>query len=252
MAPDGSGGELVTDSAIQRLKQEIRKNLEANSDSAYLQNIKAFVPGRSAAIGVRVPRLRDIVKKFKSDHKELTLELSCQLLTDFCNGRCREEILVGVFLVASFRRRFSPENIRELWKDVDEWVDRLDNWETCDQLAMNVAGEVVAIDLRLINELVMWARSDNKWRRRFAVATVTVLNQKGRRHIKETLAVCDPVMTDAEPVVQKAVGWALREATSGGENAVFAFLKRWKENANPRIFREGSQKLPSNLKSALS
>jgi DNA alkylation repair enzyme len=83
----------VTDSAIRSLKQEIRKNLEANSDSAYLQDIKGFVPGPSAVIGVRVPILRDIVKKFKSDHKELTLELASQMLTVFCNGRCREEIL---------------------------------------------------------------------------------------------------------------------------------------------------------------
>jgi 3-methyladenine DNA glycosylase AlkD len=58
-------------------------------------------------------------------------------------------------------------------------------------------------------------------------------------------------MTDAEPVVQKAVGWALREATRSGENVVFAFLKNWKDNADPRIFREGSQKLSSDLKSAL-
>lgn len=242
----------MTDCAIRSLKQEIRKSLEANSDSAYRQDIKRFVPGSSPVIGVRVPTLREIVKKFKTDHKELTLELACQLLTDFCNGGCREEILVGVFLVATFRRKFSPENIPELWKDVGQWVDRLDNWETCDQLAMNVAGELVAIDLRITNELVIWARSENKWRRRFAVATVTVLNQKGRRHIKETLAVCDPLMTDAEPVVQKAVAWALREATRSDESAVFNFLKSWKENANPKIFREGSQKLPGNLKSILS
>ena len=61
MARDGSGGELVTDSAIRSLKQEITKNLEANSDSAYLQDIKGFVPGPSAVIGLRVPTLRDIV-----------------------------------------------------------------------------------------------------------------------------------------------------------------------------------------------
>ena len=242
----------MTDSAIRNLKQEIRKILQANSDSAYLQEIKGFVPGPGAVIGVRVPVLRDIVKKFKSDHKELTLELACQLLTDFGSGRCREEILVGVFLVASFSRRFTPEMIPALWwKDINKWVDYIDNWETCDQLAMNVAGEVVAIDLTLTKDLVKWARSDNHWRRRFAVATTTVLNQKGRRHVKETLAVCELLMTEADPMVQKAVGWALREATRSDENVVFAFLKRWKGKANRKIFREGSQKLSTDLKAAL-
>ena len=137
-------------------------------------------------IGVRVPVLRQIVKALRSEHKELTLELAHELLTEFCKERCREEILVGVFLVASFSRSFSPDMLPALWKDIDEWVEYDDNWETCDQLAMNVAGEVVAKDLSLSKDLVVWARADNKWRRRFAVATTTVLNQKGRRCANNT------------------------------------------------------------------
>jgi len=243
---------LVTDSTIRSLRQEIRKSLEANSDLAYLEEIRGFVPGPSAMIGVRVPVLRELVKKFKSEHKEVTIELASQLLTEFCRKRCREEILFGVFLLASFSRKFSVEMLPEIWEHLNEWVDCIDNWETCDQLAMHVAGEVVAMDPSLTNDLVEWASSDNRWRRRFAVATTTVLNQKGRRHVKETLAVCEPLMTDADPMVQKAVGWALREATRSNEDAVFAFLKRWKGKANRRIFREGAQKLSTNFKDALS
>lgn len=243
---------MVTNSAIRSLRQEIRKSLDANSDSAYLEEMKGFVPGAGAMIGVRVPVLRELVKKFNREHKEVTLELACQLLTEFCKKRCREEILFGVFMVASFSRKLIPEMLPALWKHINEWVDCIDNWETCDQLAMHVSGEIVAKDPSLTNDLVEWARSDNKWRRRFAVATTTVLNQKGRRLVKETLAVCEPLMTDADPIVQKAVGWALREATRSDEDAVFAFLKRWKGKANRRIFREGAQKLSAKFKDALS
>lgn len=242
---------IMTDGAIRRWKQEIRTSLEANSDSAYLEDIKSFAPGSGAAIGVRVPVLRAIVKAFKSEHKELTLELAAELLTEFCGRRCREEILVGVFLVASFSRSISAEMLPALWQDINDWVECLDNWETCDQLAMNVAGEVVGKDPSLTKDLVLWARSDNKWRRRFAVATTTVLNQKGRRLVKETLSVCEPLMTDPDPVVQKAVGWALREATRSDENEVFAFLKRWKGKGNRKILREGSQKLSPSLRTSL-
>ena len=241
----------MSDSAIQRLKQEIGKSLEANSDPAYLQDIKSLAPGSGRVIGVRVPVLRMIVKAFKSEHKELTPELAYKLLTEFCTGRCREEILVGVFLVASFSRSVSTDMVPSLWRDIDNWVECIDNWETCDQLAMNVAGEVVAKDPSLIKDLVVWAGSDNKWRRRFAVATTTVLNQKGRRLVKETLAVCEPLMTEADPIVQKAVGWALREATRSDENEVFAFLKRWKGKGNRKIIREGSQKLSLSLRASL-
>ena|SRR5215213_113533 len=97
---------------------------------------------------------------------------------------------------------------------------------------MKVAGEVVARDLRLAKDLVIWASSDKGWGRRFAGASTMVLKQKGRRHVKESLAVFEPSMIDGQPVVQKAVGWALREATRSDEKLVFAFLKRWKGQAN--------------------
>jgi 3-methyladenine DNA glycosylase AlkD len=239
-------------SEIQNLKQEIRRQLEANVDSAYLKELKEFVPAESTMIGVRVPVIRDLVKKFHGEHRGITIELTSQLLTEFCKKRSREEILFGIFLLARFGRKFNAQTVPTLWKHINEWIEFIDNWETCDQLAMNVAGELLAIDLSLTKELVKWARSDNTWRRRFAVATTTVINQKGRRHAGETLAVCDPLMEDKEPVVQKAVGWALREATRSDERAVFDFLKGWKGKANRRIFREGSQKLSPEFKAALA
>ena len=107
---------MITDSAIRRLNQEIGKSLEANSDPAYLEDIKRFAPGSGRVIGVRVPVLRMIVKAFKNEHKELTSELAYKLLTEFCTGRCREEILVGVFLVASFSRSVSTDMVPSLWR----------------------------------------------------------------------------------------------------------------------------------------
>jgi 3-methyladenine DNA glycosylase AlkD len=58
-------------------------------------------------------------------------------------------------------------------------------------------------------------------------------------------------MTDAHPMVQKVVAWALREATKSDETAVFDFLKHWKNKASRKILREGPQKLSANLKAAL-
>src|SRR5439155_8489135 len=107
-----------------------------------------------------------------SHKNDLTADDASQLLDGFWTDHGREGILFGVFLLSHYRRQLAPE----LWGKIDNWVEHIDNWETCDQLAMNLAGELVAKDLSLVSDLVKWARSGNFWRRRFAAATTTTLN----------------------------------------------------------------------------
>lgn len=229
------------------LRKEIQESLLAHVDRAYKTKIRELVSTRGAVIGVRVPEIKALVKTFQSRHRDLTVDAACQLLDELCRDRGREEMLFGIFLLTRFRRQLSPS----VWRRIDRWIDYMDNWETCDQLAMNIAGEMVARDLAFVDHLVAWAKSSNPWRRRFAVATTTVLNQKGRSHPEETFRVCQSLMADADPVVQKAVAWAIREVSKKNEPAAFAFLKQSKNRSHPRVFREASQKLSPGHQAAL-
>lgn len=227
--------------------REIRERLIELRDDAYLAKIGELVPSTDNIIGVRVPAIRALVKEYAAEHPELTPEDACALLDELCADRCREEMLFGIFLVTRFRRKLGAS----IWPRIDRWADALDNWETCDQLAMNIAGELVARDVALIDELIAWTASPNPWRRRCAAASTSVLNQKGRRMAVETLRVCEPLMLDADPSVGKAVAWAIREATESDPDAAQAFLRRWKGRAPRRIFREACGKLPEEVRADL-
>ena len=217
----------------------------SHRDSTY--RIRDLVPTRGEVIGVRVPEIRKLATRFRRAKPELTLETGARLLDRAAEDRSREEILFAVFVLATYRRELS----RALWERVDRWIEALDNWETCDQLATNVAGEIVSRDLSLVEDLVAWTSSPNRWRRRFAVATTTVLNQRGRRHPAETFRVCRPLVEDADPLVQKAVAWAIREASKHDEEAAFDFLTRH-PSARTRIVREASAKLSPAHRAALA
>ncbi|MBS1913308.1 MAG: DNA alkylation repair protein [Bacteroidetes bacterium] len=224
--------------------REIRDALQMLVDPVYREGIGRIVPTTSNILGVRVPAIRELVKEFAARHDDLDLDAACELMDAAAAQRGREEILFATFLLARFRRRFVKEDaLREMWRRIDAWVESVDNWETCDQLATNIAAPVVAAQIDLVGELVAWAGSGNAWRRRFAVVTTAGLNQKGRRFPAETLRVCEALMNDPDSMVQKAVGWAIREATQADEGLAAQFLLRWKGRAVPRIMREGSEKL---------
>lgn len=240
-------GELKPMEPVEQLLVQIEEQFQTMTDRVYRERIKGLVPTTEGIVGVPVPKIREFVKEFLRTHEDVTLTLACQLLTKFGERRSREGMLFSTFLLTRFRRQCHDG----LWQHIDRWVDMIDNWETCDQMATNLAAEVVFRSLSRIDDLVRWTASPNPWRRRFAAAVTTGLNQHRRSHPLEALRVCENLMRDEEVLVQKAVGWAIREASQRDVAAAFEFLKGWKEKAQPRILREGSQKLPDELRTAL-
>ena len=195
-------------------------------------------------LGVRVPAIRKLVTAFRG---RLDLDTASSLVDAQFASQCREEMLFGVLLLAPFRRQLSSA----LWPRIDRWIDAIENWEVCDQLAMGVAGEIVANDLSLLPDLESWVRSDNRWRRRFALAATTALNQNGRRNAADTLAICKGAITEREPIVRKAVAWALREACKSDEHAVFELLAANRGRMHPSVVRDTLPKLTAAHRTSL-
>ena len=122
----------------------------------------------SRTIGSRLSDVNAVVAAVRTDRPDLTLRDAAAFLDVVHRGASRDEVLFGVFLLARFAKEFDAT----LWPRVDRWIDGLDNWETCDQLAMNVGGEIVARNPRRVVDLVAWARRpDPWWRRRSSCAS---------------------------------------------------------------------------------
>jgi len=233
--------------SVATMKKEMRRLLEARRDATYVEFIAEVIGSRDRVIGVRVPAIRAAVREFLAAHRNITLDERVALMDGCARRRIREELLFATFTLARFEKRLEPG----LMERVDAWVEAIDNWEMCDQLAMGVAAPLVGRDIGQVERLVRWSRAKNPWRRRFAVATAAALNQKGRRLPRETLRVCVAVLHDPEPQVRKAVGWAIREASRADEAAAFAFLCTHRGTMHPTVLREASEKLTKEHRAAL-
>lgn len=223
---------------MRQYRKNIYSRLVASADIEIRNRLLRIVPG-ARAIGVSVPKLRELVAEFRREHPSLSLDDSCDLLDELCTNRLREEILFGIFLLGRFGKRAAEVP----WARFAPWTDALDNWETCDQLASQVSGPVIAANLDLVERLVELTRSDNPWKRRFALATVSELNHAGRTHPAETIRVCSLLLADSEPTVRKAVGWALKEAGKKAETEIFEFLLAHRQRMPSSVLREAAEKL---------
>jgi 3-methyladenine DNA glycosylase AlkD len=231
---------------MRSYRDQIRKQLVAKADLKTKEKVMRLVPG-AKVIGLTVPKIRESVVEFRRAHPNLNLEAATDLMDELCSDRCREEILFGIFLLGGFGKKVAGV----AWERLESWTDALDNWETCDQLASQVSGAVVASDLKLVDRLIDLTRSENLWKRRFALASAAELNHKGRVHPAETLRVCSAVLTDEEPTVRKALGWTLKEASKKAAIDVFEFLLTHRHRLPQSVLRDAAEKLATAEKKRL-
>ena len=159
----------------------------------------------------------------------------------------REEQLVACFLLARDRAALAatdPARVRA-------WTALLDNWETTDQLGMNVLGPLVALDpagrLGLLRAL---AADPHPWARRLALVACTRL-ARATDAARWWPAVAELVLGlagDREAAMPKASSWVLRSWLAPCPEAVAAFLDEHARRLPAVAVREPRAKLTTGTK----
>jgi 3-methyladenine DNA glycosylase AlkD len=116
---------------------------------------------------------------------------------------------VGIEVLARFRKEFTPQ----LLATFKRWLARNDaaNWATTDTICGLLIGPLLSDHPSQLPEMRAWARHRNMWVRR---ASAVALIPPMRRGLALDLAyeVAERLHADEHDLIQKAVGWMLREA----------------------------------------
>jgi len=156
-------------------------------------------------IGVRVPEVRRVAKEFAS--------LSPADLNDLLDSAVHEHrfaalaVMVGQFQAAS---KAGDEGERE--RLVEFYLSamrrgRINNWDLVDSSAEYILGEYLYDRPR--DQLARLAKSGIVWQRRIAILSTFAFIKRG--DATTTLAVAEVLLEDKHDLIQKAVGWMLRE-----------------------------------------
>jgi hypothetical protein len=125
-----------------------------------------------------------------------------------------------------FLARYRPEFVPSMLPTLKDWLERNDssNWATTDALCGYVIGHLLARYPRFIRGVASWSRHANMWVRRAAAVSLIVPMRKGLA-LDELYEVAARLHRDHEDLIQKAVGWALREAGKQDEARLEGYLR---------------------------
>ncbi len=180
---------------------------------------------------VGTPRVRAMARTIARIHAQTwgideALAFADALIVD----RYLEVKGVGIETLACYRRQFSPKLLRT-WR---RWLagDHSANWATTDAICGSLIGPLLVQYPRLAPKVAEWSTHGNMWVRRASAVGLIPLARKGEA-LDTVYKVARTLHPDQEDLIQKAVGWTLREAGKTDP----ARLERYLRANGPRIPR---------------
>jgi 3-methyladenine DNA glycosylase AlkD len=197
----------------QDVQTELQKHA-STEDALFLQRFFKTGEGQYGAgdvfIGVRVPQTRAVCKQFRG----LPLPEVQKLL----DSPVHEHRLAGLVILADgFARAGSSERAALYGFYIKNLsAGRINNWDLVDSSADRIVGAYL-LD-KPPDILFELARSPQLWERRAAIIASFWYIKQGQAGL--TLQLSEVLLHDSEDLIQKAVGWMLREVGKRCDRAV--------------------------------
>lgn len=195
----------------------------AEASSRFLQMTPGGYGEGDRTIGVPVPEQRRVAARYWRD---LSLAATAELLA----GGVHEERLTSLFILVRKFAKGDEEERGRIFRLVLANTGRINNWDLVDSSAPYIVGPwLIDKDRSVLDRL---AESSLVWDRRIAVMATFAFIRAG--DFQWTFRLSERLLDDPHDLVQKAVGWMLREVGNRDRAAEEEFLAR-RYRAMPRV-----------------
>lgn len=203
-----------------------RTGLAAIADPTYCAGQRRVAPGIGPTLGIRTPLLAAVAAGLRREVRGVGPARLLVVAEALANDQVRElrwlAIHVLGWIIAGDPER-AWQVIRRIGRDADDWI-------TVDTLAGVTAAGILHEPYRWA-ELEQLVYSRSRWERRLVGSTIATIPHRdhlsGRSApvIARGLDLVGQLIGDAEPEVQKALSWALRELAKVDPGPVAAFCR---------------------------
>jgi 3-methyladenine DNA glycosylase AlkD len=200
-------------------------------------------------LGCSLPQCEKVAKEWSGKLKEdgWTYDDVMGLAEGLLKKGTFEEGQVGLELVSHERGSFRKSDLAIFERWILEYVN---NWAHTDHIAPHIVGELLGMYPDLSGRIFPWTKSENRWLRRAAAVTF-VLHARRGKFLDEVFKVAYAMMGDEDDMVQKGVGWVLKEASKSDTSAVVEFLVKNKERTSRLVLRYATEKMGAKDKDAV-
>jgi 3-methyladenine DNA glycosylase AlkD len=219
---------------------EIRRALETGGSAKHAAGVQWFFKDEVHSHGWYTEELRRAAVRVRREiRRERGLEFLVEIADHLFSGSVLEEKVAAVFLLEKLDGEFGDRE----FKRFESWLDRISSWADHDALVHGLIAPMVVAKPARTAVVVRWAKSPNRWRRR-AACVALIRGARAKMFFPEITKLSDSLLADEDDMVQKGLGWLLRETAKFDAQRAVAHLMKIRGRAPRLVLRTACETLP--------
>jgi 3-methyladenine DNA glycosylase AlkD len=217
----------------------IRRTLKEGGSAEHARGVQWFFKDEIQSRGWYTCDLRRIAGRTRRDIlKEHDLKFLLRVADLLFSKRVLEEKVFAVLLLEKLTAGFGDTEFRLF----ESWVRRVSSWADHDALAYYLIAPLIAAEPKRLGSVFRWARSRDRWYRR---AACVALIQAARRKMffPQIVRLSNQLLSDEENMVQKGLGWLLRETAKADAQRAVPYLMKIRQRAPRLVLRTACETL---------
>jgi 3-methyladenine DNA glycosylase AlkD len=227
-----------------KMAAEIRNLLKSGGSSEHASGAQRFFKEEIKSHGWATKDLRRSTTALRRKiRKEFGLEFLVQVADRLFTGKVLEEKIYAVFLLEKLTHELSDAEFKLL----ESWLSRISSWADHDGLVHYLIGPMIVAKPARIRRLFLWARSADRWHRRAACVALIHATRK-KIVFAQIVRLSNLLLNDEDDMVQKGLGWLLRETAKADGKRTVPYLMSIRRRAPRLVLRTACETLPPSMR----
>jgi len=226
------------------IARHVRRVLVDGASAPHTAEVQRFFKHEIKSRGWYTGELRKVAVRFRRTIlAEHDLSYLLQVADQLFRGRVLEEKVFAVLMLEGVVGECGkPE-----FKMFESWLDRVGTWADHDGLVHYLLGPMIARDESLLTRPPRWAKAKKRWHRR-AAAVSLIHSTRQHKSFDRIQLITEMLLADEDDMVQKGLGWLLREAAKANPDQTVRYLMTIRERAPRLVLRTACETLASGTK----
>ena len=220
---------------------EIRRVLKDGGSAEHAAGVQWFFKEQITSHGWYTAALRRAMRQCRKEIiGEHDLDFLVRVADKLFSGPVLEERSAAVLLLENLDSKFGEGEFRLF----EQWLNRIRSWADHDGLVHSLIAPMVAAKPERTKDVFRWAKSPDRWHRR-AACVALIKGTRVRMFFPEVVRLANFLLKDEDDMVQKGLGWLLRETAKFDARHTVSYLMEIRDGAPRMVLRTASETLPA-------
>jgi 3-methyladenine DNA glycosylase AlkD len=230
-----------------RVGAEIRSVLRRDGSAEHAKGVQWFFKEEIKSHGWYTGDLRRLAATYRRRiQKEFGLDFLVNVANKLFAGRVLEEKVFAVLLLEKLTSNFEDSHFALF----ESWLTRIGSWADHDALVHYLIGPMIVSQTARVQKVFQWAKSPDRWHRR-AACVALIQGTRQRKFSPQIVRLSNLLLKDADGMVQKGLGWLLRETAKADPRRTIPYLLKIRNRAPRLVLRTACETLTAQNKNRI-